>query len=109
DAFYYCPHHPSAGRFPYKRTCGCRKPNAGLVHRAALEHGVDLTRSYVIGDQATDVVLAQRVGLRSVLVLSGFGRDELRRLRETGNCGPDHVALDLTAATDWILERDGSR
>jgi heptosyltransferase-2 len=108
EAFYYCPHHPSEGRFPYKRTCGCRKPSAGLIHRAVSEHRVDLSRSYVIGDQASDIILAQRVGLRSVLVLSGFGRDELRRLLERGNPGPDHVALDLMAATDWILTRGGS-
>ncbi len=109
DAFFYCPHHPSEGRFPYRRTCGCRKPNTGLIDRAAFEHAVDLNRSYLIGDQASDIVLAQRVGLRSVLVLSGFGREELRRLRDTGNPGPDHVAPDLMAATDWILIGDGSR
>jgi heptosyltransferase-2 len=108
DAFYYCPHHPSEGRFPYRRTCRCRKPGAGLIDWAASEHRVDLPRSYVIGDQASDILLAQRLGLRSVLVLSGFGRDELRKIREMGIPGPDHVAPDLAAAADWILSKGRS-
>ena len=70
---------------------------------------MDLSRSYVVGDQATDIMLAQRLGLPSVLVLTGFGRDALRQLEEPGACRPDHVASDLLAATDWILLRSGSR
>lgn len=107
DAFYYCPHFPEEGRFPYKRTCRCRKPEPGLIHQAAFEKQVDLTRSYMVGDQPTDIVLAQRVGLPSVLVLTGFGREALRQLQAAGGPRPDHVAPDLPAATDWILERSG--
>ncbi len=109
DAFYYCPHHPGEGRFPYKRTCLCRKPDIGLIQQAAFERRVDLTRSYVVGDQVTDLVLAQRLGLPSVLVLTGFGREALRRLQEAGSPGPDHVAPDLLAATEWILQRGSAR
>lgn len=109
DAFYYCPHHPEVGRFPYRRTCRCRKPEVGLVDQAVLEHDVDLSRSYVVGDQTTDIMLAQRLGIPSVLVLTGFGREALQQLQEAGNVGPDHVASNLLAATEWILMRSGSR
>ncbi|MGH7410225.1 MAG: lipopolysaccharide heptosyltransferase II [Candidatus Methylomirabilis sp.] len=108
DAFYYCPHYPEGARFPYNRTCQCRKPNAGLVYQASVEQRVDLSRSYVVGDQTTDVMLAQRLGLPSVLVLTGFGREALRQLEEEGGSRPDHVASDLLAATGWILSRSGS-
>jgi len=109
DAFYYCPHHPEDGRFPYKRTCLCRKPDPGLIHQAAFEQRVDLTRSYVVGDKVTDILLAQRVGLPSVLVLTGFGREALGQLLEAGGPRPGHVASDLLAATEWILCRSGLR
>ena len=108
DAFYYCPHHPEGGRFPYNRTCQCRKPEAGLVYQASVEQGVDLSRSYVVGDQITDIMLAQRLGLPSVLVLTGFGRDALRQLEAGDGSRPHHVAADLLAATEWILSRSGS-
>ncbi len=109
DAFYYCPHHPGKGRFPYKRACLCRKPDPGLIRQAAFEQRVDLTRSYVVGDQVTDIMLAQRLGLPSVLVLTGFGREALGQLEETGGPRPDHVASDLLAASEWILQRSGQR
>jgi heptosyltransferase-2 len=109
DAFYYCPHHPEEGRFPYNRSCLCRKPGTGLIHQAAYELRVDLAGSYVVGDQATDMMLAERLGLPSVLVLTGFGRQALAQLQETGGPRPGHVASDLAAATEWILERDGTR
>jgi heptosyltransferase-2 len=109
DAFYYCPHHPEEGRFPYKRTCLCRKPDPGLIQQAAFEQRVDLTRSYVVGDQVTDLVLARRLGLPSVLVLTGFGREALGCLQEAGGHGPDYVAPDLLAAAEWMLRREGAR
>ena len=109
DAFYYCPHHPEEGQFPYKRTCLCRKPDPGLIQQAAFEQQVDLTRSYVVGDQVTDIVLAQRLGLPSVLVLTGFGRKALGRLQEAGGPEPDYVAPDLLAATEWMLRGEDVR
>ncbi|MBI2902213.1 MAG: lipopolysaccharide heptosyltransferase II [Candidatus Methylomirabilis oxyfera] len=105
DGFYYCPHHPEEGRFPFKRTCRCRKPAPGLIHQAAHEHGVDLARSYIVGDQMTDVMLGHRLGLPSVLVLTGFGRETLRQLETVAGPKPSHVASDLLAAAEWILVR----
>jgi histidinol-phosphate phosphatase family protein len=67
EASYVCPHHPDDG-------CECRKPEPALLHRAERELGADLARSWVIGDSARDVELAQRGGCRgAVLVLTGSG------------------------------------
>jgi D-glycero-D-manno-heptose 1,7-bisphosphate phosphatase len=109
DAFYYCPHHPEEGRFPFRRTCLCRKPGPGLIHQAVHEHQVDLASSYVVGDQATDILLGHRLDLPSVLVMSGFGRDSLRELQVAGGPMPTHVASDLRAASEWILTRSSAR
>jgi heptosyltransferase-2 len=109
DAFYYCPHHPDTGRFPYRRTCRCRKPDVGLVLQAAGEHRIDLSRSFIVGDQESDIALGRQSGLASVLVLTGFGQDALRRIREGKGPEPDHVAADLQAAAEWIVRRGGWR
>jgi histidinol-phosphate phosphatase family protein len=109
DAFYYCPHHPSEGRFPYRRDCLCRKPAPGLIQRAAYEQQVDLERSYVVGDKVSDILLADRLGLPSVLVLTGYGRESLERLHATGGPMPTHTAQDLLGAAEWIVQRRGLR
>jgi len=61
DADYHCPHRPDAG-------CECRKPRPGLVVRAQRELAVDLARSWVIGDQDSDVGLARAVGCAAVRI-----------------------------------------
>jgi D-glycero-D-manno-heptose 1,7-bisphosphate phosphatase len=72
-----------------------------LVERAAREHGLDLNRSYVVGDQHIDVELAREMGMPAILVLTGKGRLSLA----SGKIEPDYIAPDLTAAARWILQR----
>ena len=108
DGIYYCPHHPSAGDPPYRSECECRKPLPGLVLRAARELGIDLARSYMIGDSARDVKAAQAAGVTPVLVLTGYGRGEWEHQRERFTIPPAHVAEDLLDASRWILARDES-
>jgi len=96
EANYYCPHSALDG-------CSCRKPEPGLLQRAASEHALDLTRSFVVGDRYVDVEMARRVGARAVLVLTGYGRGELEWHAADWPHQPGHVAEDLSAATDWIL------
>jgi D-glycero-D-manno-heptose 1,7-bisphosphate phosphatase len=70
DAIYYCPHHPSEGIDGYRLACDCRKPNPGMIHRAANDLALAPNRSYVVGDQNVDRELALRVGATPVLVRS---------------------------------------
>lgn len=80
DAVYYCPHHPDKGfrgeRPEYKIDCACRKPKIGMIENAAEKFGIDLHRSFIIGDTMRDIktgenVAAKYPGFRSVLVSSG--------------------------------------
>lgn len=96
DAIYYCPHSPN-------ENCNCRKPNTGMLDRAAREHAIDLGQSTVVGDHHGDIALAYRAGARSVLVRTGYGEGEY--LWNAGNwpVQPDFVAADLADAVHWIL------
>jgi D-glycero-D-manno-heptose 1,7-bisphosphate phosphatase len=107
DAVYYCPHHPSVGAEPYRLDCDCRKPRPGLVTRAAADLGVDLARSWMVGDRYGDVELARNAGLRSAFVLSGYGRGEWEYQRDNWRHQPDLVAENLLEAVGEILRRDG--
>ncbi|MCP9463353.1 MAG: lipopolysaccharide heptosyltransferase II [Nitrospira sp.] len=96
DGMYVCPHHPDDG-------CECRKPNTGLIDRAVRDHAIDMSRSYLIGDQGRDLELAKRVGARAVLVTTGvLGPMQVNDLRDAGLV-PDLVASSLGEAVEWIL------
>jgi D-glycero-D-manno-heptose 1,7-bisphosphate phosphatase len=96
DAIYYCPHHPIEGAGVYKRQCTCRKPDSGMVERAAAELGVDPSASYVVGDQKTDVELARRIGATPVFIR--------RSASLTGDVRGIAAAGDLWEAAGWIIE-----
>ena len=104
DGVYVCPHHPTEGDPPYRIVCDCRKPKPGLLLRAASDLGLDLGRSTLVGDKASDLVAARAVGARSVLVLTGYGLGEWEYRRSTFPAPPDHVAEDLLGAVDWVIE-----
>ena len=101
DAIYFCPHHPDDG-------CECRKPNRGMIDQAVRECGVTLDHSYLIGDHSRDIELAQRVGVRSILVTTGVVTpQDAERLKASGPA-PAWVASSLADAADWLLS-DASR
>ena len=103
DGIYYCPHHPRIGDKRYRQICDCRKPHPGMLHRAAREHHIDLTRSFVIGDKSSDMNLATNSGAKGVLVLTGYGR-ETQEDRERWPCDPVLVADNLLEAVRLILD-----
>lgn len=103
DAVYYCPHHPQARVEKYRRDCACRKPLPGLLEAAASRFGINLTKSFVVGDRYGDVQLAHRVGAHGILVLTGYGRGEWEYHRETWEMPPDYVAENVSDYVRWIL------
>jgi D-glycero-D-manno-heptose 1,7-bisphosphate phosphatase len=103
DGNYVCTHHPTAGELPYRMVCDCRKPRPGLLLRAASELGLDLSRSTLVGDRASDLVAGRAAGARSVLVLTGYGLGEWEYQRDSFPVKPDHVAEDLLDAVEWVL------
>ncbi|MBI3910097.1 MAG: HAD family hydrolase [Armatimonadetes bacterium] len=68
DAIYYCPHHPEAAREDYRRDCPCRKPAPGMLLAAAADLNLDLSASWLVGDQERDIEAAQRAGVRGILL-----------------------------------------
>jgi mannose-1-phosphate guanylyltransferase / phosphomannomutase len=98
DAIYYCPHHPDAG-FPgevrhLKVPCACRKPNPGMLLKAAEEWNIDLARSWMIGDCDSDLIAGKRAGCTTV------------HLRSQGpaSAWADYSALNLLQSIQSILD-----
>jgi D-glycero-D-manno-heptose 1,7-bisphosphate phosphatase len=106
DAVYACLHHPTVGEAPYRADCDCRKPRPGLLRRAERELGLDLARSWVIGDRHGDLQLAWHVGARAALVKSGYGLGEWIHHGPAWKRPPDLLAENLLDAVTRILERE---
>ena len=105
DAIYYCPHHPEIGDARYRINCDCRKPQTGLLDAASREHNIDLASSFVIGDKASDINLANNAGARSALVLTGYGRETFSHPGRWP-CEPTIVAENLLESVKRILDTE---
>jgi D-glycero-D-manno-heptose 1,7-bisphosphate phosphatase len=103
DAFYYCRHHPDALDAALRGPCDCRKPQPGLLRRAAADLALDLERSFIVGDRWQDVAAGQAVGARGLLVRTGVGREQEQR-RDAAVSGA-LIVDDLAAAAAWILQQ----
>ncbi len=99
---YFCPHHPERGLAPYVRACPCRKPSSGLLEFAARDLGLDLARSWIVGDAVRDLEAGLALGLRAVLVATGKGERERARLPESIAARTRFVP-DIAAASARIL------
>jgi D-glycero-D-manno-heptose 1,7-bisphosphate phosphatase len=104
DAFYYCPHHPSAVVAGYRQECGCRKPGTGMPEEAAERFGIELSASYVVGDTYRDMQMGFNIGARTVLLMTGYGRGEYEYRRTGWARMPDLVAENLLEAARLILQ-----
>lgn len=102
-ACYWCPHEPRRGRDGVA-PCDCRKPAPGLLLRAANAHGIDLARSWMVGDIVDDVEAGARAGCRTVLLDSG---DETQWVRVEGRV-PDCVVHSFAEAAASILAATSS-
>jgi len=100
DAVYFCPHKT-------EDACECRKPNPGLMERAAREYGLDLTASWVVGDRYADLEMSHAAGGRGMLVMTGYGRGEYELHHTAWPRRPDALAENLADAVRQILQDGG--
>lgn len=104
DRTYYCPHHPKAPVEQWRVECDCRKPHPGMALAAARDLGLDLSRSYVVGDRWRDVGVANAVGGTGILVRSGYGVHEEFHPEPGVTAG--FIADHVHQAATWILARE---
>jgi D-glycero-D-manno-heptose 1,7-bisphosphate phosphatase len=95
DGFYYCPHLPCDG-------CECRKPGLKMVRDAQIDLDLDLKGSWMIGDKKIDIDTGDAAGIRTALVLTGYGSVHKGMLEELPNIIADdigQVAANILALT----------
>ncbi len=104
DGIFICPHHPEAKEEKYRLDCNCRKPKTGLFDQASADLGLDLHKSYLVGDRWSDLKAAVQCGATPVLVLTGYGAGDYEYIGPTQEVQPAYVAKNLLDAVTWIIE-----
>jgi D-glycero-D-manno-heptose 1,7-bisphosphate phosphatase len=93
DAVYYCPHHPTKAKVEkYRVDCDCRKPKPGMLIKAAKEHDIVLSGSWMVGDKDSDVQAGKSAGCRTICI-------------GEGKSAADATAPDIRGAVDIILSK----
>ncbi len=92
DGSYYCADLPTSGSIR-------RKPGPGMIFEAQRDHHLDLHRSFLVGDKASDIGCGRNASMRTILVQTGYGSSE-------SNTGADFVARDIAHAVEIILEQN---
>ncbi len=92
---FYCPHHPD-------EECDCRKPSTRFIKEAAKKYGLDLKKSFVIGDHPHDIEMGHKAGIKTIYMLTGHGEKHKKDQKHK----PDLVTYDILEAAKWIIKMD---
>ena len=90
DAVYYCPHFPDSG-------CGCRKPEIGMFLKAAKDFEINLSKSWMVGDEEKDVVAARMANIKAIKIKGKMSKE--------AKLEPHYYAKDLLGASKIIYAR----
>jgi D-glycero-D-manno-heptose 1,7-bisphosphate phosphatase len=96
DAVYNCFHHPK-----YTGECDCRKPKDGLLVNASKDFDIDITESFMVGDNIMDILAGKKC---KKFFFIGKLRADLIGLFEKYDVKPDCIINDLKEAVDSILK-----
>jgi D-glycero-D-manno-heptose 1,7-bisphosphate phosphatase len=77
-----------------------------MIERACNDLGIDPKRSYMIGDRIMDVEFARKIGSKGILVLTGYGKGELKYCEGQWSEKPTFIARDLYDAVRWIIAQE---
>jgi D-glycero-D-manno-heptose 1,7-bisphosphate phosphatase len=97
DRFYYCPYHEQGVIPGYRKKSDWRKPEPGMILQAAADFNIDLSQSYMMGDDLIDIETGKNAGCRTVLVLTGKGRETRDMLLEK-DIRPDLITENILTA-----------
>jgi len=103
DAEYYCFHHPESKILKYKVDCNCRKPKPGMLLQASRDLHIDLEKSYMVGDNISDIKAGKDAGCYTVLI--GKMKCGLCNIMNERGIKPDIIESNISEATEFILSK----
>jgi D-glycero-D-manno-heptose 1,7-bisphosphate phosphatase len=98
DRIYYCPYHPDGAVKKYRQESGLRKPNPGMLLKAAEEMDLDLDQSWCVGNSSTDIEAGLRAGCKTILIDLPSRRQQLK----PNDPRPDYKAINIKEVVNII-------
>lgn len=102
EGVYYCPYHPEGSVEQYRRESDLRKPGPGMLLQAARELDIDLSRSWMVGDDHRDILAGKAAGCRTILIDPPGSPWPL-----VGDSNPTHRVVNIQEAANCILHHRG--
>lgn len=107
---YYCSHHPTNAKIEeYKVECECRKPSPGMLLMASREYGVDMNKSYMVGDRISDVIAGRDAGCKTVLIKTAESYRRISGKDYDLDVEPDFIVNNLNEALEVILAQTAAK
>jgi D-glycero-D-manno-heptose 1,7-bisphosphate phosphatase len=103
---YYCPHHPDAAVDELRIACDCRKPEPGLLLRAQRELGIDMGRSFLVGDKASDIKAGHAAGVGRCFLLEN---ERYKQANDSAVGSVDAIVRSLSAVVELVSDGTGPR
>lgn len=104
DRIYYCPYHPDGVVAKYRKESDCRKPNPGMLLKAAEEMNIDLGQSWCVGNSISDTEAGLRAGCKTILIDLPSHQQQL----EPGQPRPDYKAVNIKETVNIIKKHHRS-
>jgi len=104
NRIYYCPYHPDGVVAKYRKESDCRKPNPGMLLRAAEEMDIDLGQSWCIGNSISDMEAGSRAGCKTILIDLPSHQQQL----EPGQPRPNYKAVNIKEVVNIIKKHHRS-
>jgi len=108
DEMCFCPHHPKGVKRAFAKKCNCRKPKPGMLVQAAKDRGIDLRKSWMVGDGLNDIQAGRAAGCKTILVTK-LKLDQIEQFFKLQNAKPTAIAADLRHALRIIRAASKSR
>jgi len=102
DKIYYCPYHPDATVPEYRQQSSLRKPDSGMLLKAAEEMDLGLQHCWMVGNSYSDIAAGSKAGCRTILINS----HKAPPLKQPGDINPDKKAVNITEAANIIKMYD---
>jgi len=104
DGIYYCPYHPDGAVAKYRKESDFRKPNPGMLLKAAEEMDIDLGQSWCVGNSISDIEAGLRAGCKTILIDLPSHQQQL----EPGQPRPDYKAVNIKEVVNIIKKHHRS-
>lgn len=104
DGIYFSPYHTEGIVPEFRKYSEDRKPGAGLIEKAKLKFNIEPDNSFLIGDSVSDIQCGFSAGIKTVLVLTGYGKITLKEC-EKEKPKLYYIAENLLDAANFIKNK----